>query len=151
MRDGSGGRPPKKQADSVKDDAREPLEIEKALKELALLAAKGQGDFSGPGAVSLAGGEDEDTKVSRARAKLLRLSTGGHNEKIALLELGYTVTNALEDKVTIEVQVSGTQTVLDAPARYHTSTLQGPMELRSAEAGGMQGRGTLKITTSYKY
>ena len=151
VRDGSGGRPPKKQADSVKDDAREPLEIEKALKELALLAAKGQGDFSGPGAVSLAGGEDEDTKVSRARAKLLRLSTGGHNEKIALLELGYTVTNALEDKVTIEVQVSGTQTVLDAPARYHTSTLQGPMELRSAEAGGMQGRGTLKITTSYKY
>jgi hypothetical protein len=151
VRDGSGARPPKKQADSVKDDAREPLEIEKALKELALLAAKGQGDFTGPGAVSLAGGEDEDTKVSRAKAKLLRLSTGGHNEKIALLELGYTVTNALEDKVTIEVQVSGTQTVLDAPARYQASTLQGPMELRSAEAGGMQGRGTVKITTSYRY
>jgi hypothetical protein len=151
VRDGSGGKPPKKQVDSVKDDAREPQEIEKALKELSLLAAKGQGDFSGPGAVSLAGGEDEDTKVSRAKAKLLRLSTGGHNEKLALLELGYTLTNDLEDKVTIEVQVSGTQTVLDAPARYQTSTLQGPMELRSAEPGGMQGRGTVKITTSYKY
>jgi hypothetical protein len=151
VRDGSGGKPPKKQIDSVKDDAREPLEMEKALKELALLAAKGQGDFSGPGAVSLAGGEDEDTKVSRARAKLLRLSTGGHNEKLALLDLGYTLTNDLEDKVTIEVQVSGTQTVVDAPARYQTCTLQGPMELRSADAGGMQGRGTVKITTSYKY
>jgi hypothetical protein len=151
VRDGSGGKPPKKQVDSVKDDAREPQEIEKALKELSLLVAKGQGDFSGPGAVSLAGGEDEDTKVSRAKAKLLRLSTGGHNEKLALLELGYTLTNELEDKVTIEVQVSGTQTVLDAPARYQTSTLQGPMELRSAEPGGMQGRGTVKITTSYKY
>jgi hypothetical protein len=151
VRDASGGKPPKKQVDSVKDDAREPLEMEKALKELSLLAAQGQGDFTGPGAVSLAGGEDEDTKVSRAKAKLLRLSTGGHNEKVALLELGYTLTNALEDKVTIEVQVSGRQTVLDAPARYQTSTLQGPMELRSAEAGGMQGRGTVKITTSYKY
>jgi hypothetical protein len=151
VRDGSGGKPPKKQVDSVKDDAREPLEIEKALKELALLAVKGQGDFTMPGAVSLAGGEDEDTKVSRARAKLLRLSTGGHNEKLALLELGYTLTNDLEDRVTIEVQVAGTQTVVDAPARYLTSTLQGPMELRSAEAGGMQGRGTVKITTSYKY
>ena len=151
VRDASGGKPPKKQVDSVKDDAREPLEIEKALKELSLLAAKGQGDFTGAGAVSLAGGEDEDTKVSRARAKLLRLSTGGHNEKLALVELGYTLTNDLEDKVTIEVQVSGAQTVVDAPARYQTSTLQGPMELRSAEAGGMQGRGTVKITTSYRY
>jgi hypothetical protein len=151
VRDASGGKPPKKQVDSVKDDAREPQEIEKALKELSLLAGKGQGDFTGPGAVSLAGGEDEDTKVSRAKAKLLRLSTGGHNEKLALLELGYTLTNDLEDKVTIEVQVSGTQTVIDAPARYQTSTLQGPMELRSAEADGMQGRGTVKITTSYRY
>jgi hypothetical protein len=151
VRDASGGKPPKKQVDSVKDDAREPQEIEKALKELSLLAGKGQGDFTGPGAVSLAGGEDEDTKVSRAQAKLLRLSTGSHNEKLALLQLGYTLTNDLEDKVTIEVQVSGTQTVIDAPARYQTSTLQGPMELRSAEAGGMQGRGTVKITTSYKY
>jgi|GEM_PF-4495256 len=151
VRDGSGGKPPQKQVDSVKDDAREPLEIEKALKELSLLAAKGQGDFTGPGAVSLAGGEDEDTKVSRAKAKLLRLSTGSHDEKLALLELGYTLTNELEDKVTIEVQVSGTQTVADAPARYQTSTLQGPMELRSAEPGGMQGRGTVKITTSYRY
>ena len=151
VRDGSGGKPPKKQIDSVKDDAREPQEIEKALKELAFLAAKGQGDFTGPGAVSLAGGEDEDTKVSRAKAKLLRLSTGGHNEKLALLELGYTLTNDLEDKVTIEIQAAGTQSVLDAPARYQTSTVSGPMELRSAEAGGMQGRGTVKITTSYKY
>ena len=41
--------------------------------------------------------------------------------------------------------------VLDAPARYQSSTLQGPMELRSSEPGGMQGRGTIKVTTSYKY
>jgi len=151
VRDASGGKPPKKQVDSVKDDAREPQEIEKALKELEQLSAKGQGDFSGAGAVALAGGEDDDTKVSGARAKLLRVSTGGHNEKLALLELGYTLTNVLDDKVTIEVQVTGTQSVVDAPARYQTSTLQGPMELRSSEAGGMQGRGSVKITTSYKY
>ena len=151
VRDASGSKPPKKQVDSVKDDAREPQEIEKALKELSQLSAKGQGDFSSAGAVALAGGEDEDTKVSGAKAKLLRLSTGGHNEKLALLELGYTLTNVLDDKVTVEVQVTGTQSVVDAPARYQTSTLQGPMELRSSEAGGMQGRGSVKITTSYKY
>jgi hypothetical protein len=151
VRDASGGKPPKKQADSVKDDAREPLEIEKALKELAQLAAKGQGDFSLPGAIALAGGEDEDTKVPKAKARLLRLTAGNHNDKLALLDLGYTLTNAIDDKATIEVQVSGSLSVLDAPARYQTSTLQGPMEIRSSEPGGMQGRGTVKITTSYKY
>jgi hypothetical protein len=151
VRDASGGKPPKKQVDSVKDDAREPLETEKALKELTQLAAKGQGDFSLAGAVALAGGEDEDTKVSRAKARLQKLTTGGHNDKLALLELGYTLTNAIDDKATIEVQVAGSVTVMDAPARYQTSTLQGPMEIRSSEAGGMQGRGTIKITTSYKY
>lgn len=151
VREASGGKPPKKQADSVKDDAREPLEIEKALKELALLAAKGQGDFSLPGAIALAGGEDEDTKVPKAKARLRQLTTGGHNEKLALLDVGYTLTNVVDDKATIEVQVAGSLSVLDGPARYQTSTLQGPMEIRSSEAGGMQGRGTVKITTSYKY
>jgi hypothetical protein len=151
VRDASGGKPPKKQADSVKDDAREPLEIEKALKELALLAAKGQGDFSLPAAVAVAGGEDEDTKVPKAKARLRQLTTGGHNEKLALLDVGYTLTNTVDEKSTIEVQVSGSLSVLDAPARYQTSTLQGPMEIRSSEPGGMQGRGTVKITTSYKY
>jgi hypothetical protein len=151
VRDASGGKPPKKQVDSVKDDAREPLEIEKALKELAQLAAKGQGDFSLSGAVALAGGEDEDTKVPRAKARLQKLTTGSRNDKLALLDLGYTLTNAVDDKTTIEVQVAGTLSVLDAPARYQTSTLQGPMEIRSSEPGGMQGRGTVKITTSYKY
>jgi len=151
VRDASGGKPPKKQVDSVKDDAREPLEIEKALKELAQLAAKGQGDFSLNGAVALAGGEDEDTKVPKAKARLRQLTTGGHNEKLALLDVGYTLVNAVDEQATIEVQAAGSLSVLDAPARYQTSTLQGPMEIRSTEPGGMQGRGTVKITTSYKY
>ena len=151
VRDASGNTPPKKQLDSVKDDAREPLEIEKALQELTLLTAKGRGDFTTAGAVALAGGEDEDTKVTSARASLLKLTTTSHAEKLALLELGYTLTNALDDTSTIEVQVAGTLNVLDAPSRYQTSTLQGPMEIRSSEPGGMQGRGTIKVTTSYKY
>jgi hypothetical protein len=150
VRDASGAKPPKKQVDSVADDAREPLEIEKALKELAQLAAKGQGDFSVAGAVALAGGEDDDTKVSSAKARLQKLATAG-NDKLALLDLGYTLTNAVDDKTSIEVQVKGSLSVLDAPPRYQTSTLQGPMEIRSSEPGGMQGRGTVKITTSYRY
>jgi hypothetical protein len=151
VRDASGNKPPKKQLDSIKDDAREPLEIEKALKELTALAAKGRGDFSLAGAVALAGGEDEDTKVTAARGSLRQLTSNSHGEKTALLELGYTLTNAVDDTTTIEVQVAGNLSVLDAPARYQTSTLQGPMELRSNEPSGMQGRGTIKVTTSYKY
>jgi hypothetical protein len=150
VRDASGGTPPKKQIDSVKDDAREPLEIEKALKELAQLAAKGQGDFSNAGAIAFAGGEDDDTKVTRATARLQKVSTSG-KDKLALLDLGYTLTNQVDENNSIEAQVTGTLNVLDGPARYQTSTLQGPMELRSTEAGGMQGRGTVKVTTSYKY
>jgi hypothetical protein len=125
--------------------------MEKALKELSPLAAKGRGDFSFAGAVALAGGEDDDTKVPKARASLQKLTTGGHNDKQALLDMGYTLTNVVDDKTTIEVSVAGSLSVLDAPARYQTSTLQGPMELRSSEAGGMQGRGTIKVTTTYKY
>jgi hypothetical protein len=151
VRDASGNTPPKKQLDSVKDDAREPLEIEKGLKELSALAAKGRGDFSAAGAVALAGGEDEDTKVSRAKASLQKLVSGSRGEKTALLDVGYTLINTLDDKTVIEVQVAGPLSVLDAPARFQTSTLQGPMEIRSSEPGGMQGRGTLKVTTSYKY
>jgi hypothetical protein len=151
VRDASGGTPPKKQVDSVKDDAREPLEIEKALKELALLAAKGRGDFSLAGAIALAGGQDEDTKVPSAKASLRQIVAGARAEKTALLDLGYTLTNVLDDRSVIEVQVAGSLSVLDAPARYQSSTLQGPMELRSSEPGGMQGRGTIKVTTSYKY
>jgi hypothetical protein len=151
VREASGATPPKKQADSVKDDAREPSEIEKALRELTQLAQKGRGDFSYTGAVALAGGEDEDTKVSRARASLQRVSSGPRGEKLALLDLGYTLSNAIDADSSIEVTVAGTLSVLDAPARYQTSTVQGPMELKSSQPGGMQGRGTIKVTTTYKY
>lgn len=151
VRDASGGTPPKKQLDSVKDDAREPLEIEKALKELSRLAAQGKGDFSAAGALALAGGEDDDTKVTKARGSLQKLVTGPRGERSALVDMGYTLSNALDDKSTIEVQVAGSLNVLDGPARYQTSVLQGPMELRSSEAGGMAGRGTIKVTTSYRY
>lgn len=151
VRDASGGTPPKKQVDSVKDDAREPVELEKALKELTQLSAKGRGDFSTAGAVSLAGGEDDDTKVTRAKASLQQLRTGSHAERTALLDLGYTLTNTLDDNTVIDVQVAGTVTVQDGPARVMSSLLQGPMELRSPDPGGMQGRGTIKVTTSYRY
>lgn len=153
VRDASGGTPPKKQADSVKDDAREPIEIAKALKELSLLAAQGRSraDFSRSGAIALAGGEDEDTKIPNAKATLVNLGIGGHSEKMATLDLAYTLTNVLDDKSVVEVQVSGNMTVLDGPGRYQSSTLQGPMELRSSDPNDTQGRGTIKVTTSYKY
>jgi hypothetical protein len=153
VRDASGQAPPKKQADSVKDDAREPIEIAKALKELSELVAqgKGRGDFSRAGAIALAGGEDDDTKIPSAKATLSRLGVGTQSEKTATLDVAYTLTNVLDDKSVVEVQVSGNMTVLDGPGRYQSSTLQGPMELRSADPNDTQGRGTIKVTTSYKY
>lgn len=153
VREATGGAPPKKQADSVKDDAREPLEIERALKELAQLAAqnKGRAEFSRAGALALAGGEDEDTKVPSAKASLQQILTNSRAEKSAVIDLGYTMINTQDDKSAVEVQVSGSMSVLDAPARYHSVTLAGPMELRAGDAGGMQGRGNLKVTTSYQF
>lgn len=153
VRDASGAVPPKKQADSVKDDAREPIEIAKALKELSQLAAqaKGRADFSRAGAIALAGGEDDDTKIPSAKATLAKLGIGANAEKTATLDLAYTLTNVLDDKSVVEVQVTGNMTVLDAPGRYQSSTLQGPMELRSSDPNDTQGRGTIKVTTSYKY
>jgi hypothetical protein len=146
----SGGAPSKKELDTVKDDAREPLEIVTALKELGQLAAKGHGDFSTAGAVALAGGEDEDTKVTGARAGLRQISGSAGGEKTALLDLSYTLANAADEDSTIEAQLRGTVVVLDAPARYQTITLSGPLELRSSDADGA-GRGTTKITVTYKY
>lgn len=151
VRDAAGAQPPKKQVDSVKDDAREPLEIEKALKELATLTPKGRGDFSTPGAIALAGGEDEDTKVTRARGVLQKLLAGSKGERLAVIELGYTLTSELDDSTTLEATVSGSLTVVDAPSRFQTSTMQGPVELRSTDPGGMSGRGTIKVVTSYRY
>lgn len=151
VRDASGGKPPKKQVDSVKDDAREPLEIEKALKELSPLTAKGRGDFTAAGAVALAGGEDEDTKITGARGTLQRLLTGARGERTAVIDLGYKLTSELDERTTLEATVTGTLNVLDAPSRFHTSTMQGPMELRSSEPGGLAGRGTIKVVTSYRY
>ncbi len=151
VRDASGATPPKKQLDSVKDDAREPLEIEKSLKELSLLTAKGRGDFSTAGAISLAGGEDDDTKVTNARGSLQKLLSGARGEKTAVIDLGYTMTSELDENSTLQVQVTGSLSVLDGPARYQTATVQGPMELRSTEPGGMAGRGSIKVTTAYRY
>jgi hypothetical protein len=150
VKSASGGTPPKKELDTVKDDAREPLEIITALKELTQLAAKGKGDFSTAGAVALAGGEDEDTKVSGARAALRQISSGARGEKSALIDLSYTLTNAADETSSILAQLSGSVLVLDAPSRYQSVTLSGPLELRSHDADG-GGRGTTKITVTYKY
>lgn len=150
VRDDSGRTPPKKQLDSVNDDAREPLEIEKSLRELSDLSAKGKTDFSPAGAISLAGGEDDDTKVTAAHAMLRRV-TADKATKTAWIEVGYTLTNALDDQSTLEAQVSGSLSVIDGPARYAESQVKGPMEIRSSDPGGMQGKGTIKVTTSYRY
>jgi hypothetical protein len=151
VKNASGGTPPKKELDTVKDDAREPIESAKALQELSLLAAKGRADFSLPGAISLAGGEDEDTKVTNAKASLLKISTSPRGEKSAALDLAYTLTNAADDSSSIVARLSGNIVVLDAPARYQTCTLAGPLELRATDPGGMQGTGTTKLTVTYKY
>jgi hypothetical protein len=151
VKNASGGTPPKKELDTVKDDAREPIESAKALKELSMLAGRGRADFSLPGAVSLAGGEDEDTKVTNAKASLLKISTSPRGEKSAALDLSYTLTNAADESSSIVAQLSGNIVVLDAPARYQTFTLAGPLELRATDPGGMQGSGTTKMTVTYKY
>lgn len=151
VRSAAGGTPPKKELDTVKDDAREPLETAKALKELAQLAAKGSGDFSAAGAVSLAGGEDEDTKVTKAKAALLRISVGPRGGKSAAVDLAYTLVNATDETSSIEARLSGSILVLDAPARYESVTLAGPLELRATGPGGLQGQGTTKMTVTYKY
>jgi hypothetical protein len=151
VREASGATPPKKQVDSVKDDAREPLETERALKELTALTAKGRGDFSVTGAIALAGGEDEDTKITGARGTLQRLFAAPSGEKTAVIDLAYTLVSELDERSTLEAKVAGTLNVVDAPSRYQTSTMQGPMELRSSEPGGMAGRGTIKVVTSYRY
>jgi hypothetical protein len=143
----SGGTPTKKELETVNDDAREPLEAAVALKELAQLAAKGGGNFSTPGAVALAGGEDEDTHITAARAALRRITPG----KGAELDVSYTLTSTSDGGTTIETKLSGTILVVDAPARYQTFTLAGPLELRSSDANGMDGRGTTKLTLTYKY
>lgn len=148
----SGATPSKKEVDSVKDDAREPTQMALGLKELSQLAAKGRGDFTLAGAVALAGGEDEDTKVANAKASLRQLgSAGPRGERSALLDLSYTLTNLTDDGTEIEAQLTGTLLVLDAPARVHTVTLSGPLELRSSDADGMSGTGTTKLNVTYKY
>jgi hypothetical protein len=151
VKDASGGTPPKKELDTVKDDAREPIESAKALRELSLLAVKGRADFSSAGAIALAGGEDEDTKVTNAKASLLKISTSPRGEKSAALDLAYTLTNAADESSSIVARLSGNIVVLDAPARYQTFTLAGPLELRATDPGGMQGTGTTKMTVTYKY
>jgi hypothetical protein len=150
VKSASGGTPSKKELDTVKDDAREPLEIVTALKELTQLAARGKGDFSARGAVALAGGEDEDTKISGAKAALRQVTSGARGEKSALLDLSYTLTNAVDETTSILAELSGSILVLDAPSRYQTVTLAGPLELRSTDADG-GGRGTTKISVTYRY
>jgi hypothetical protein len=150
VKSASGGTPSKKELDTVKDDAREPLEIVTALKELTQLAAKGKGDFSAAGAVALAGGEDEDTKITGAKAALRQITSGARGEKSALLDLSYTLTNAADETTSIFAQLSGSVVVLDSPSRYQTVTLAGPLELRATDASG-GGRGTTKLSVTYKY
>jgi hypothetical protein len=150
VRSAGGGTPTKKELDSVTDDAREPLAMQVALKELSGLTAKGRGDFSTAGAIALAGGEDDDTKISQAKASLQRLGSSA-GERSAWLDIAYGLTSTADPDLTIELQVAGTMTVLDAPARYQTITVRGPISLRPAKGGGMEGRGTGKVTIGYKY
>jgi hypothetical protein len=150
VRSATGGAPPKKELDSVQDDAREPLEMALALKELSQLSAKGKGDFSTPGAVALAGGEDDDTKIGSAKASLRQLTTSGATRS-ALIDLSYQLTNVIDDDLSIVAQLRGTVTVADTPLRYQTISLSGPLDLRPAEKSGMDGSGTTKVNISYKF
>lgn len=151
IRSASGGAPPKKELDSVEDDAREPLEMALALKELGSLASKGKGDFSTAGAIALAGGEDDDTKIGSPQASLRQISNASGSARTAALDLAYKLTNAVGDGLSIEAALKGTVTVLDAPARYQSIELKGPLDLRGTEPGGMEGSGTTKVSISYKY
>jgi hypothetical protein len=150
-----GSAPPKGEVESVQDDAREPAETEIALRELTQLAAKGKGDFTPAGAAALAGGEDENTKLKGAKASLRQLtSTSAHGEKTALLELSYALTNSMgQAGGSIEAQLSGTLLVADAPPRYQSSSLQGPLTLHFPGPGGasLEGRGTTKVVFTYRY
>jgi hypothetical protein len=151
VKNAAGGTPSKRELETIEDDAREPLVSATALKELTSLAAQGSGNFSLGGAVALAGGEDDDTKVTRAKASLQRLGQGPGGEKSAIIDLSYTLTSTPDDGASIEAQLSGTLLALATPARYHTVTLAGPVELRAPDAGGMAGRGTTNLSVTYKY
>jgi len=151
VKSASGGTPTKKELDSLNDDAREPLAMATALKELAQLTARGKGDFTTAGAIALAGGEDDDTKVSSAKASLQKLTSGAHGERSALLDIAYTLASSSDPDMIIELRVSGSMTVLDAPSRYQSVTLQGPMLLKPTQSGGTDGRGSGKIKISYSY
>ena len=151
VKSANGGTPTKKELDSVNDDAREPLAMALALNELSQLTVKGKGDFSSAGAIALAGGEDDDTKVTGAKASLRQLTSGARGETSALLDIAYTLRSSSDPDVTIELQLSGTMTVLDAPSRYQSITVQGPMSLRPTQPGGMDGRGTGRVKISYTY
>lgn len=146
-----GGAPSKKELDSVKDDAREPLAMETALKELAGLTPKARGDFSSAGAIALAGGEDDDTHIRAAKASLQQVTSGAGGTRSALIDLAYSLTSTADPDMIIELQLTGSMTVLDAPARYQTVTVSGPMTLRPSQAAGMEGRGNGKVTVSYRY
>lgn len=152
VRSAGGGAPPKKELDSVQDDAREPLEMALALKELAQLTAKGKGDFSSVGATALAGGEDDDTKIGSPKASLRQLTAGvSGGARSALIDLAYQLTNDVDDDLKIIAQLKGTMTVLDAPSRYEVISLSGPLDLRPTDGSGMDGAGTTKVSITYKY
>jgi hypothetical protein len=145
-----GGTPSKKELDNLKDDAREPQAMASALKELASLAAKGKGDFSLAGVIALAGGEDDDTKITAAKASLRQLTSTRGGEKSALLDVAYTLTGSSDDDIIVEMQLAGTMVVLDAPARYQSITMRGPVQIRPKQPGGMEGKGTSRVTLTYK-
>lgn len=150
IKSAGGGTPSKKELDNLKDDAREPQAMAAALKELASLTAKGKGDFSLAGVIALAGGEDDDTKITAAKASLRKLAGAPSGEKSAVLDVAYTLTGSSDDDIIIEMQLAGTMVVLDAPARYQSITMRGPVEIRPKQPGGMEGRGTSKVTLTYK-
>lgn len=151
IKNAGGGTPGKKELDGLKDDAREPLAMATALKELAALTSKGKGDFSAAGVIALAGGEDDDTKVTAPKASLRQLTTSTRGEKSALLDVAYTLIGSSDDDIIVEMQLAGTMVVLDAPARYQTITVSGPVQVRPKQPGGMEGKGSSKVSITYRH
>ena len=86
-----------------------------------------------------------------AKASLRQLSRTSSGEKSALLDVAYTLTGSSDDDIIIEMQLAGTMVVLDAPARYQTITVSGPVQVRPKQPGGMEGKGSSKVSITYKY
>jgi len=150
-----GGKPSTEELNTVKDDAEEPDQNQLALKELAALAAAGKGDLSAPAAAALAGGDQNEIKLTLAKASLSKLSKSAQGASSAVLDVSFGLASTAKpgDAMKMEAQLNGTVTVGANPTRIQTMSVSGPITIAvpSPDGGRMDGTGKMKMEISYRY